>query len=122
MAVIVPSWRTSAFIVLQQVPSWVLIGSVSIAIVAGLGVTADPVNLVLATAVAWIVGFVALPTPGGIGVREAVFVALASSLPAGIGAVVAVVARLVFIAVDAAGAAVTSMVARRSAKQTGAKA
>lgn len=121
LEIVVPRWRTSVLIVLQQVPSWVLIGLVSVAIAAGLGGSADALNLIWATAVAWIVGFIALPTPGGIGVREAVFVALASSLPVGIGATVAVVSRLVFIAVDATGAGVTSLVVSRQSPRAGVK-
>lgn len=117
----VPPWRRSVLIVLQQLPSWLAIGGVTIAVVAALGARGNPLNLVWATAVAWIVGFVALPTPGGIGVREAVFVALATSIPAGIGAAVAVIARLVFISADVLGAAITSLVVSERKRRTGAE-
>jgi uncharacterized membrane protein YbhN (UPF0104 family) len=58
----------------------------------------------VAAVVSWVVGFVAVPVPGGVGVREAAFLALAG-LPAGIGATVALVARLMFMGIDALGAA-----------------
>lgn len=109
----VPTWRGSAGVVLQQIPSWLLIGSASLVIAAAFGTSGGAVNVISATAVAWVVGFITLPVPGGIGVREAVFVALATSLPTGIAATVAVTARLVFITVDAAGAALTSGVLTR---------
>ena len=64
-------------------------------------------SLLLATA------HVAVPVPGGVGVREAAFVAAAGSLPAGVGVSTAVVARLVFVAVDAAGALLLAPRARR---------
>ncbi|MDP3983818.1 MAG: lysylphosphatidylglycerol synthase domain-containing protein, partial [Acidimicrobiia bacterium] len=70
-AIVVPTWGASTAVVLQQVPSWLLIGGVSLTISAALGDTGDAVNIISATAIAWIVGFLVLPTPGGIGVREA---------------------------------------------------
>ena len=62
----------------------------------------------------WVVGFLLVPVPGGVGVREAAFVALVGgSVPAGIRATVAVVARLAFMLVDAAGALIGGAVVRR---------
>ena len=64
----------------------------------------------------WVVGFVLVPVPGGVGVREATFVAAAGSLDPGIAAATAVVARAVFVVVDVVGAllgALALRVARR---------
>lgn len=113
LALTIPSWRASSAIVVRQLPSWLLIGLVNVAIASAFGGGGNTVNLILATVISWVVGFLALPVPGGIGVRESVFVALATSLPAGVAATVAVVARLVFIAVDASGAGLTTMLIRR---------
>ena len=113
LVVEIPSWGSTSRVVLRQVPSWVLIGGSSLAFAWGLGADGDAINVVVATAVAWIVGFIALPVPGGIGVREATFVALASTLPTGIAASVAVIARLAFITVDASGAALTTLILAR---------
>jgi uncharacterized membrane protein YbhN (UPF0104 family) len=113
LAVTAPPWRHSAAIVAQQVPSWLCIGAVSIVIGTALGDSGGAINVMTATAISWVVGFVVLPVPGGIGVRETAFVALATSLPSGIAAAVAVVARLTFIAVDGLGAAITAVMTRR---------
>ena len=59
--------------------------------------------IAFAAVLSWIAGFLAVPVPGGVGVREAVFVA-AAGLDPGVGAAVALVTRAVFMAVDAAGA------------------
>jgi hypothetical protein len=114
LILMVPSWKASSIVVIQQLPSWLLIGTASLAISSALGIAGDPINVIQATVIAWIIGFLALPTPGGIGVREAVFVTMATSLPAGIAATVALIARLLFITVDASGAAMTTfLLARR---------
>lgn len=113
LILMIPSWRQSVSLVMRQLPSWILIGSANYLIAVAFGSVGDIFNVVAATAVSWVVGFLALPVPGGLGVREGVFVALATSLPAGIAATVALVARLVFIAVDTSGAGVTSLLLAR---------
>jgi len=95
-----PRWHQSAWLVAQQLPAWLLIGVSTLAASVALGARGDALNLITATTLSWVIGFIALPTPGGIGVREAAFVALATSLPPGVAATVALVARLVFVAVD----------------------
>jgi glycosyltransferase 2 family protein len=62
----------------------------------------------------WIVGFVLVPVPGGVGVREAAFVAAAGSLDPGIAAATAVAARALFVLVDALGAALGALALRRA--------
>jgi uncharacterized membrane protein YbhN (UPF0104 family) len=66
-----------------------------------------------AAILSWIVGFVSVPVPGGIGVREAAFVAVVGTIPTGVRATVAVAARLCFILVDTGGAALGAMAWRR---------
>ena len=67
-----------------------------------------------AAVLSWVVGFVLVPVPGGVGVREAAFVAAAGSLDPGIAAAVALAARALFVLVDAAGAVIGSVALRRS--------
>jgi uncharacterized membrane protein YbhN (UPF0104 family) len=77
----------------------------------------DALNIVFATVLSWVVGFLVVPAPGGIGVREAVFVAAATSLSSpGVAAAVAVVARVVFIMVDLLGAGLSTAAAPRPAR------
>jgi uncharacterized membrane protein YbhN (UPF0104 family) len=108
-----PSLRTSLLLAAGYVPTWLLVGTATWAIARALDPGAAWSDVVPAAAASWLVGFLAIPVPGGVGVREAVFVAAVGSLPAGVAAATAVVARLVFVAVDAAGAAVLSPRARR---------
>jgi uncharacterized membrane protein YbhN (UPF0104 family) len=68
----------------------------------------------VAAVLSWVVGFVLVPVPGGVGVREAAFVAAAGSLDPGIAAATAVAARVLFIGVDAFGAAIGSIALRGS--------
>ena len=110
MVVIAPSWSQSLGLVVRLLPSWLLLGATSVAISLGLGYQGSYLDIIFASTVSWIIGFLALPVPGGVGVRESVFVALTPGLPAGIAATVAVIARLVFIVVDTTAAGATTLI------------
>ena len=107
----VPAWPTSVAFVGRQLPSWLLISAATWAVARGLGVDIGGTSLVLATCTSWVAGFLFLPTPGGIGIREAVFVAVLGG--DGVVAGVALGARVVFVLVDAIGAGLSSAVAAR---------
>lgn len=112
----VPRWPTSIGLLLLHVPVWLGISTATWLVANDLDPVSAPVmNLVLATTLSWLVGFLAVGVPGGIGVREAVFIATATGLTSdGAAAAVAVTARLVFVVADATGAALTSGLAGRS--------
>ena len=75
---------------------------------------ANPLPVVFATALSWVVGFIAIGVPGGLGVREATFAAVLSvAVPAGVGPAAALAARLVFMLVDTVGAVGASASTRR---------
>jgi uncharacterized membrane protein YbhN (UPF0104 family) len=58
-------------------------------------------------------GFVVVGVPGGIGVRETIFISMTTAtLGAGVAVSAAVLSRVVSIAVDLLGAAVSATVAR----------
>jgi glycosyltransferase 2 family protein len=118
-AVTIPSWGTSARLLARHVPAWLAIGLATWTVAAALGDAGTLGNVVFATTLSWVVGFLIIPVPGGVGVRETVFVAAATSLPSGLAAATAVTARLVFIAVDVSGAAVTAALVRRRARASG---
>lgn len=107
----IPPWGRSVATLIRYVPSWLAIGGATLCIARAVDPTASPVRIVFAACLSWVIGFVVVPVPGGVGVREAAFVA-ASALDPGIAAVVAVVARLCFVAVDAAGAALGTLALR----------
>jgi uncharacterized membrane protein YbhN (UPF0104 family) len=117
--VVIPSWGTSVRLLARHVPAWLAIGLATWTVAAALGDAGTLGNVLFATTLSWVVGFLIIPVPGGVGVREAVFVAAATSLPSGLAAATAVTARLVFIAVDVSGAAVTAALVRRRTRASG---
>lgn len=114
----VPRWGSSVVLVLRYVPAWLLVGVSTWMVARGLDPGAEFSDVAFAATLSWVVGFLVVPAPGGLGVREAVFVA-AAGLPAGVGAATAVAARLAFVAVDAAGAAVSAALLRPRLSERG---
>lgn len=110
----VPPWHTAIGLVVRHVPAWILISGATWTVAHAMGVDVGVATVAFATPLAWAAGLIALPVPGGIGVREAVFVAmLSSTVDSATAVTVAVAARLMFIVVDllAAGAAGVSVAA-----------
>jgi hypothetical protein len=90
-----------------SVHSWLLVAGVT-----GKGVSVLPIAAG-AYALAWSVGFVLIPFPGGVGPRELAFIAaLAPVMPRGSAIVVAVVSRLVLTIGDLVWAAVAFWLGR----------
>ena len=112
--VTVPSWRDAVGLVARHVPAWFLIGTATWLVARAFDPTVDWAELMVPGVLSWVVGFLVVPAPGGIGVREAAFVAAASSLDESIAATVAVVSRLVFMLVDVTGALLATAVRRRT--------
>ncbi len=110
----VPAWRDSVTLVALYLPAWVAIGAATWAVARALDPGADLVEVGAAAVLSWVVGFVLVPVPGGVGVREAAFVAAAGSLEPGIAAATAVAARALFVTVDAVGAILGAVALRRS--------
>jgi uncharacterized membrane protein YbhN (UPF0104 family) len=102
--VVIPRWRDSVLLVGWNAPAWVLIGTATWLVARAFDPSAQWTDLMVPGVLSWVVGFVVVPVPGGIGVREAAFTAAATSLDDGVGATVAIVSRLVFMLVDASGA------------------
>ena len=111
LGVVPPPWATSLGLVMRYVPAWLAVGASTWCVARSFEGAAPLGRVALAAVVAWVVGFLAAPVPGGLGVREAVFVG-AAGLPVATGATTAVVARLLFMAVDAGAAAVAAAVLR----------
>ena len=114
LTVQIPPWSSSMGLVLRYVPSWLLIGTSTWCIARAFDPNVGWMTIAPAAMLSWVVGFVLVPVPGGVGVREAAFVALVGgSVPAGVRATIAVVARLAFMLVDALGALIGGAVVRR---------
>ncbi len=99
----VPSWSASVGMVVGYLPAWLAIGAAHWFAARALGISASYPQVLFASAVSWSAGFLAIPVPGGIGVRESVFV-LTSGLPAGKAAAAALLARVLFVVVDGSAA------------------
>jgi uncharacterized membrane protein YbhN (UPF0104 family) len=105
----IPRWKDSLGLIACYVPAWLAIGTATWAVARGLGQDVGWFDVAPAAILSWIVGFVLVPVPGGVGVREAAFIAAAGNLDPGVAAAVAIVARVMFIATDALGALLSSL-------------
>lgn len=103
--------RTSLSAMALTIPAWIAIGTATSLVGAALGFSVDIGQVIAATSYSWLAGFLVVPVPSGLGVREAVFIALYPGATQE-AAAIAVVARIVFVLVDLAGA-VTSTLASR---------
>jgi uncharacterized membrane protein YbhN (UPF0104 family) len=106
----IPSWSRCVRLTVTYIPVWLLIGAATTCVTASLVVHPPIARVALAAVVSWIIGFIT-PSPGGIGVREAVFVALAG-VAAGPAAAAAILARVLFVLIDGSGAGVGWLVLR----------
>jgi hypothetical protein len=105
---------------LLYLPAWLLLGGSFWLCARGLvGVPARDLTVYMgAFAVAWLAGLLAVYAPGGLGVREAVLVALLSGrIGAGDALVVAAASRLILILVDVVFAGVATARLRRGRPQ-----
>jgi glycosyltransferase 2 family protein len=111
----VPPWPQMLGLILVGIPTWLLVGASSALMARALGFDGSPSRIAFAAVAAWIVGFLAVPVPAGVGLRELIFVALCG-LGAGRGAAVAAGARLLLVCVDGIGGLVgLGLAALRSA-------
>jgi uncharacterized membrane protein YbhN (UPF0104 family) len=110
LAVDIPSWTQCFRLTATYVPVWILIAAATTMVTQSLVANPPLARVALAAVVSWIIGFIT-PAPGGIGVREAVFVALAG-VAAGPAAAAAILARVLFVLVDGIGAGVGWLVLR----------
>lgn len=107
--VVVPSWGATMGLLVRQVPTWVLISSSTWLLAEALGYDVGLATVAFAAPLSWFIGFVAIPVPGGVGVREAAFVGAVGSLGSTEAAAVAIAARLAFVAIDLLGALLATL-------------
>ena len=100
----------------RHIPVWLLIALGNVFIVVALGGDIDlgiVIDLTFATALSWVIGFVVVGVPGGLGVREATFIALMSDqLGLALATSVALSSRVISIAADLAGASLSLPIGR----------
>jgi len=102
-----------------HIPAWILMSLSTSVTATAFGAKISIADMLFITTTSWLAGFVVVGVPGGIGVREAVFTSLAGGIIGTPMAVsLALMSRVVFIAVDLTGALVSSVISRlnKSAK------
>jgi uncharacterized membrane protein YbhN (UPF0104 family) len=106
---------TSLMAILSTIPAWLCIGAATALVGDALGFSVDAGQIIAATSYSWLAGFLVVPMPGGIGVREAAFIALFPGTTEE-AAAIAVIARIMFILVDLTGAAAATLVGRLTSR------
>ncbi len=104
----------------RHVPVWVFFSGMNVFAVVALGVDLDVrlvVQLLAATCLSWMAGFVIIGLPGGLGVRETVFVSIMTApLGSTVALSTAVISRVVSIVVDLSAAAIATAASRREVR------
>jgi uncharacterized membrane protein YbhN (UPF0104 family) len=96
-----------------HIPAWILMSLSTSVTATAFGAKISIADMLFITTTSWLAGFVVVGVPGGIGVREAVFTSLAGGIIGTPMAVsLALMSRVVFIAVDLTGALVSSIISR----------
>ncbi len=111
-----PEPRWFGGVVAFHLPVWLAFSGMNVFAVVALGTEVDAglvVQLVFVSCVSWMAGFVIIGVPGGIGVRETIFISMMTApLGAGVAVAAAVLSRVVSIGVDLAGAGASVGLAR----------
>ncbi len=97
-----------------QVPAWIMI-SLSTTITAhAFGAEVGILHMFFVSSLSWLIGFLVIGAPGGLGVRESIFTGLLSaSVGTSTALSLAVASRMIFVSVDFLGALIFNLFARR---------
>jgi len=101
----------------RHLPSWMLMSFSTTVTAHAFGANISVGRMFFITSTSWLAGFVVVGVPGGIGVRESIFTALAGQIigqPLAVS--LALMSRVVFVAVDLIGAGISSVVSALSRK------
>jgi uncharacterized membrane protein YbhN (UPF0104 family) len=105
--------RRLLVLTLTHLPAWILMSLSTSVTASAFGADIGIAHMLFITSASWLAGFVVVGVPGGIGVRESVFTALAgTALTPGVAVSLALASRVVFIAVDLVGALVANIISR----------
>ena len=97
-----------------QVPAWIMI-SLSTTITAhAFGAEVGVLHMFFVSSLSWLIGFLVIGAPGGLGVRESIFTGLLSATVGTSTALsLAVASRMIFVSVDFLGALIFNLIARK---------
>ncbi len=105
--------RRLLVLTITHLPAWILMSLSTSVTATAFGADIGITHMLFITSASWLAGFVVVGVPGGIGVRESVFTALAgTALNPGLAVSLALASRVVFIAVALLGAIVANIVAK----------
>lgn len=105
--------RRLLLLTVTHLPAWILMSLSTSVTASAFGADIGVIHMLFITSASWLAGFVVVGVPGGIGVRESVFTALAgTALTPGVAVSLALASRVVFIAVDLVGALVANIIAK----------
>jgi uncharacterized membrane protein YbhN (UPF0104 family) len=105
--------RRLLVLTITHLPAWLLMSLSTSVTASAFGAHIGILHMLFITSASWLAGFVVVGVPGGIGVRESVFTALAgTAISPGVAVSLALASRVVFIAVDLIGALVANIVAK----------
>jgi uncharacterized membrane protein YbhN (UPF0104 family) len=105
--------RRVVTLTIRHLPSWILMSLSTSVTATAFGAHIGLMQMLFITSTSWLAGFVVIGVPGGIGVREAIFTSLAGGIIGTPMAVsLALMSRLVFIAVDLVGALASNVIAK----------
>jgi uncharacterized membrane protein YbhN (UPF0104 family) len=108
-----------AQLTLRHLPSWILMSLSTSVTAMAFDAHISVFRMLFITSTSWLAGFVVVGVPGGIGVREAIFTSLASSvIGTPLAVSLALMSRVVFIAVDLTGALIANIVAKLSSAES----
>lgn len=114
-----PTARSLTVSVAVHAPAWLLVSASTWVTARAFGADLGPAEVAFASSASWLAGFVVVGVPGGIGVREAVFTALATpAVGSSVAVSVAVASRVVFIVVDVVAALAANGVAGATWRRT----
>jgi uncharacterized membrane protein YbhN (UPF0104 family) len=102
-----------ALLSISHIPAWVLISLSTSVTASAFGIQIGLLDMLFISTASWFIGFIVIGVPGGIGVREAIFISLASGfLGVPTATSLALMSRLISIAVDLVGAVISNVVTR----------
>ena len=111
--IVLAPWKELLWYTTLHTPAWILMSLSTSVTASAFGAQVSVVEMFFFTATSWLIGFVAIGVPGGIGVRESVFTALATPVVgAPLAVSIALASRFVFIVADVCGALLSNVIVR----------
>ena len=117
--IVLAPWQVLLRYTTLHTPAWILMSLSTSITASAFGADVSIAEMFFFTASSWLIGFIAIGVPGGIGVRESVFTALATpAIGAPLAVSIALASRFVFILADVLGALISNAVVRLRSHKT----